>query len=95
MQKGITDRIADVRSVRTQLRREQHDAPMSPANRRRAGRVQALLQSYRDGDPHAEESQHVTDLLCDMRHYAQLRNLNLEACDRMAQEHYLVERQYE
>ena len=59
----------------------------------RARRAKAALQAYRayTGDMQCSPDEDLIDLLCDLRHFADLEGLCFGACDRIAYRHYVEE----
>lgn len=58
----------------------------------RAITLNKILKSIYDGGKGAEKN-NITDMLTDLRHLCDYKNISFEECDRSARAHYLPERE--
>ncbi len=71
---------------------------MKAENEARADRAAAVINAYREMHPdyrdHPEEPnyQAVTDLLADIRHYCQKKDIEFQSCIRISEMHYQEEK---
>lgn len=56
-------------------------------NKDRAERIAATIEAYANGD----DQDDITDILTDLRHYAQQNTIDFEYCVRVSQNHFKAE----